>query len=119
MWGISLIIKENLIKVNTFHCHKECLDLIIRFIAKDIIKKKESSKNCFTLKLRKIYDKIKNNISDPEYMSKNKDRQSGLYLKLNKQIHKNINELSEIDVESGYFKALYGEKFAISKMLIC
>ena len=103
-----------MIKSNPFHDHNGNLKDINRYLTKDIIKNKiEYSENGYNLKLKKLYEDVLTQNPQPENMPNYAGIKSQLYIKLKKNLPKDIDKLSNIDKESGYFKTLYGVKFVI------
>ena len=109
-----IILDNELIKANPNHCHEPNLKDVNRYLMKDIIKNKiNSAENCYNLKLKKTYDNIIIKNPEVDNVPKFDSIKSQLYVKLNNNLPKDIDDLLEIDKNSGYFKTLYGEKFLI------
>ena len=85
-----------------------------KYLMKDIIKNKiNSAENCYNLKLKKTYDDIIIKNPEVDNVPKFESIKSQLYVKLNNNLPKDIDDLLEINKNSWYFKTLYIENFLI------
>jgi len=110
-----LSMKYNkLLKANISHSHEVNLKEINRYLTKNInINKIESSENCFNLKIKKLYEVILIKSKEPETIPKFNGIKTQLYLKLNKNLPNDVDNLSQVDVENDYFKTEDRENFVI------
>ena len=110
-----LSMKDNkLLKANISHSHEVDLKEINRYLTRHIIINKiESSENCLNLKIKKLYEDILIKSKEPETIPKFNGIKTQLYLKLNKNLPNDVDNLSQVDVENDYFKTEDGENFVI------
>ena len=112
---VYLSMKNNkLLKANISHSHEVDLKEINRYLTRNIIINKiESSENCFNLKIKKLYEDILIKSKEPETIPTFNGIKTQLYLKLNKNLPNDVDNLSQVDVENDYFKTEDGENFVI------